>query len=245
MNILINNSERWYIMKYNKTRRLDNREKKALISDIDNKVISSFAINFLECIDEKGVSFDELHEETGISKGSFSAYKKGTTVPSILVINKLADYFGVSTDYLLGRTSIKKPDFDHVGIEKMLGLSEKAIERLMEIKSFCVESEDFEILNVVNELFVNNKSKDFFSAIMDYIYPKRYLDKVKFVSKVKTGDEEPKDINEQDYMVELQSLNESRIVEIEKLTLIIARSKITEVNEILHSISDDIKERKK
>lgn len=44
----------------------------------------------------------------GISKSTASDWGKGYT-PSAVSLNKLAEYFGVSTDYLLGNTDIKNP----------------------------------------------------------------------------------------------------------------------------------------
>ena len=41
--------------------------------------------------------------ELGISPAKLSEYKVGKILPSIPTLIKLADYFGVSTDYLLGR----------------------------------------------------------------------------------------------------------------------------------------------
>lgn len=42
-------------------------------------------------------------KELGISMGSIAQWKNGST-PSGETLVKIADYFGVSTDYLLGRT---------------------------------------------------------------------------------------------------------------------------------------------
>lgn len=40
----------------------------------------------------------------GVSSGNVSDWKSGRSKPKIEAICKIADYFGVSTDYLLGRT---------------------------------------------------------------------------------------------------------------------------------------------
>ncbi len=41
--------------------------------------------------------------ETGITQQQLSAYEKGETLPSLLSIIALADLYGVSLDYLVGR----------------------------------------------------------------------------------------------------------------------------------------------
>lgn len=48
---------------------------------------------------ERGLSQAALEKEVGISNGSVSKWKK--SIPKADTMNKLADYFGVSADYLL------------------------------------------------------------------------------------------------------------------------------------------------
>ncbi len=45
-----------------------------------------------------------VSEDIGISRASYSHYENNHVEPDIDLIKRLADYFGVSTDYLLGRT---------------------------------------------------------------------------------------------------------------------------------------------
>ena len=59
---------------------------------------------------QKKISIRRLEEEIGFANGSLKQWK--TSNPSTGVISKVADYFHVSVDYLLGReelTSIKEP----------------------------------------------------------------------------------------------------------------------------------------
>lgn len=58
---------------------------------------------FLELLETKGVSAYKLAKDTGISNGNLSEYKKGVKLPKADTLQKIADYFDVSTDYLLGR----------------------------------------------------------------------------------------------------------------------------------------------
>ena len=54
---------------------------------------------------EKGVKKTNVLEELHISTGSLSRWKQGYS-PSADNLNALADYFGVSVDYLLGREQV-------------------------------------------------------------------------------------------------------------------------------------------
>ena len=44
-----------------------------------------------------------LAELCGLSKNMISLYERGEKAPSVDALINLADFFGVSTDYLLGR----------------------------------------------------------------------------------------------------------------------------------------------
>jgi transcriptional regulator with XRE-family HTH domain len=44
----------------------------------------------------------------GVARVTYTSYENGTKQPSIETVNKLADLFGVSTDYLQGRTDSKQ-----------------------------------------------------------------------------------------------------------------------------------------
>lgn len=47
----------------------------------------------------------EVSEEMKVSKATISNWESGRKIPSIEAVEKLADYYGVTTDYLLGRGS--------------------------------------------------------------------------------------------------------------------------------------------
>ena len=68
---------------------------------------------FLERIDElikrKGITRNILSKTVeGLNHNSFNAWAKRGTIPSADILSKIADYFKVSTDYLLGRDEIIK-----------------------------------------------------------------------------------------------------------------------------------------
>lgn len=54
--------------------------------------------------EERGLSLDDLVSIFNINKSTLSRYENNLREAKQSVIVELADYFGVSTDYLLGRT---------------------------------------------------------------------------------------------------------------------------------------------
>ena len=53
---------------------------------------------------EKGMTQNEVAKVIGYSSLSYARYEKGEREPDINTLCKLADYFEVSVDYLIGRT---------------------------------------------------------------------------------------------------------------------------------------------
>lgn len=53
---------------------------------------------------QKGITQEELAAELGITAAAVSKWEKGYSLPDILMLCSLADYFDVTADELLGRT---------------------------------------------------------------------------------------------------------------------------------------------
>jgi len=73
-----------------------------------------------ELADKKGVSLAQIERDLNFSNGIISSWKNGRASQDKLAA--IADYFGVSTDYLLGRTPT--PEFtakDERDIQKIVG----------------------------------------------------------------------------------------------------------------------------
>ncbi len=56
-----------------------------------------------ELMKERNVTAKKLSDDTGISSGNISDWKSGRSKPSTEKLSKIAEYFGVTTDYLLGK----------------------------------------------------------------------------------------------------------------------------------------------
>lgn len=59
---------------------------------------------------EKGKTQKEMAKDLGTTDVSIGRYEKGEREPKTDMLNALANYFEVTTDYLLGRTNEKKPN---------------------------------------------------------------------------------------------------------------------------------------
>ncbi|EIJ79173.1 immunity repressor protein [Bacillus methanolicus PB1] len=57
-------------------------------------------------------SQEEIAQKIGISRARLSHYETGRSEPDSETLKKLADFYGVSTDYLLGSENAKKPSDD-------------------------------------------------------------------------------------------------------------------------------------
>lgn len=67
--------------------------------------------------DESGLSQKELTDRLNINRSTYARYETSSTQPDYDTLNKLADFFGVSTDYILGRTSLKNQQvYENAGI---------------------------------------------------------------------------------------------------------------------------------
>lgn len=53
---------------------------------------------------ERGLTLQEMADILNVSRGSYNYYELGKTEPNISILFQLSDFFGVSIDYLLGRS---------------------------------------------------------------------------------------------------------------------------------------------
>lgn len=67
-----------------------------------------FARRVKELRKEKGKKQNEMAEYLGVTLRAYQYYESATNYPNIPGLLKLADFFDVSTDYLLGRSQERK-----------------------------------------------------------------------------------------------------------------------------------------
>jgi|GEM_PF-847476 len=68
--------------------------------------------------DERRMSQEELAKAIGCSRVSITNYEAGKRVPGVNIAMNAADFFGVTVDYLTGRTEYRYKDDIEVSLEK-------------------------------------------------------------------------------------------------------------------------------
>ena len=76
--------------------------------EIDRKVLGVRLTLLREALG--GVSQVELSRKLGIGDNQIWRYENGDSEPSASVLYKIAEFFGVTTDYLLGRSDEPRSD---------------------------------------------------------------------------------------------------------------------------------------
>lgn len=59
--------------------------------------------------EDKDLSQKEMAEYLQIHQTTYSDYERGNLNVPVAILHKLADFYGVSVDYLIGRTNVKEP----------------------------------------------------------------------------------------------------------------------------------------
>lgn len=67
--------------------------------------MAQFGDLLAELRQDRGLTQSELGKVISVTSGTISNYEHGFHLPDLEKLVLLADYFGVSTDYLLGRIS--------------------------------------------------------------------------------------------------------------------------------------------
>lgn len=69
----------------------------------------------------------QLSDKLGVAKQSVSNWENDNIMPSVEMLEKIADFFGVSTDYLLGREEKQTTDGQTIDVT---GLTPRQIEHV-------------------------------------------------------------------------------------------------------------------
>lgn len=106
-----------------------------------------------ELADKKGISINRLEEQLGFSRNTI--YNMKTKKPNAERVAAIADYFNVSTDYLLGRTDnprIAKNNDNSVTIDL-----KKDAEETFFFDGHELNDEDIDLITSILETRIKNR----------------------------------------------------------------------------------------
>jgi transcriptional regulator with XRE-family HTH domain len=75
---------------------------------------------------KKKVTQDAIAGHLGILRQSYSAYERGVSMPDAKQLKRLADYFGVSTEFFFGGASPAPQSAQNEREQRLLALARKA-----------------------------------------------------------------------------------------------------------------------
>ena len=109
----------------------------------------------------------DLAKIIGVSPGTISNYENGAREPSIRIINALVECFGVSADYIMGKTDDESPVYYQKDRERKIMRDEKAHGEYGLGKKESTPNMAEETLYLAIKMFNEGKiSKEHFDAIM-------------------------------------------------------------------------------
>ena len=112
----------------------------------------------------------ELAAALGIrNENVVSYYCSGSRIPTLDLLCKIADIFGVSLDYLIGRTKTESPNVDIQVACETTGLSETAVQAMRALKTgSAIQYSEF-LVPAVSALFENMDGLSVLSALSEYL----------------------------------------------------------------------------
>ncbi len=97
---------------------------------------------FMQLLQKYGVSSYEVAKKTGVTQTAISNWKSGRSTPKVETMKKIADYFGVTVDYLMTGSGIdiqqnimtdeEKRIYEYAKRLLALGMTPEKLEKLVD-----------------------------------------------------------------------------------------------------------------
>lgn len=138
---------------------MDTEKRKAYDSAVWDKANSPLSKRLQELITDPAALKDHL----GCTVQAINQYKQGTAFPKTENLIKIADFYQVSVDYLLGITDVRQRDTSLQSVNMVTGLSVGAICKLNDIKD-----KDRTLSDVISAL-IENRNCEYLLALVRFI----------------------------------------------------------------------------
>jgi len=135
---------------------------------VPDNYLLPFPRRFRLLIDETRVSQQEIADHVGVSRQAIAQWKDGKTNPDVYSFVKLAEFFKVPYEYLLGETDSKVRE--NMKLAEELKLSDGAINRLLDWASAEKENKsDVPRSEILSDLLASSDFESFIDCVRKYI----------------------------------------------------------------------------
>lgn len=116
---------------------------------------------------KENISLRNLSSALNISYSSLGKYERGEQQPSYETLIKIATYFNVTTDYLIGVTNSKNPKYRKISDD--LNLSDDAITKLKNLSLVISKSNGVSLADMLNALIIHPQFEKLLRNMLLYI----------------------------------------------------------------------------
>lgn len=133
--------------------------------------------------DKKNVTQQEMASVLFVERVRVSQWEQGTRAIKAENIVEIANYFGVSTDYLLGLSETKSPNTDIQIVINTTGLTEEAVNKLTSMPNYSdihdsfdykvsehIQAKTMRNRNIINLLLTNDRGQKALDALNTYYF---------------------------------------------------------------------------
>ena len=104
-----------------------------------------------------GKTQEDMSKALGIQRSTYGEYERGRIMPGTDKLKALADYFNVSTDYLLGNTNlIERHEAMHFGTVMDVSTTMKLMLDQLSNNNTSVKFEGIELNQAAREILISN-----------------------------------------------------------------------------------------
>lgn len=155
----------------------DVRKARVKKEDINYGFDSIFPEKLRKLLDDKKATQDDLAEYAGVSRQSVAQWKDGKTKPDIHYLKRIAEFFDVSADWLIGLAKDPTTDVDLKAISEYTGLDSAAVASLKLFPKYIpiinellrnIIAEKSVLFNI--DMYFKFSKKDFKTDIDDEVY---------------------------------------------------------------------------
>jgi transcriptional regulator with XRE-family HTH domain len=132
-----------------------------------------FPTRLRQLMDGTGASQQALADYVGVTRQAVAQWKDGKTIPDMYNFKRIAEFFKIPYEYLLGDTDSKV--HENMALADSLGLSDDAIETLEGIKEFSQHDDEAGYIStpeVISRIICNGYFDEFLkliqASIVDY-----------------------------------------------------------------------------